>query len=595
MKETVQFESAELEVELPDDVVAQMRDFRSRIAERSLIVWGEHCSECAFPSCYSQCTYYSPRADMHCRRFENGIEAVSGAPGVDLMRITFRRWGKLEGQGPAVIAGAAAADRMERRDKLVSNLLNLRAVPRRIARGLIYRWNTFKGRAAGTPAPGSQFVVETWLDPARNTAPIPFTLTVLDKSKQSDALFQTPFEVRPGYNRWMVAAEEIARMTVLSAPFLVQIEPVGDAPNTPVLFGMTDFVIARTGEMLTAVGAKLGIKPKTAKCVVWDLDDTLWDGTLAEDGIEGLRLRPAAVDLIRTLDARGILMSVASKNDPDLALAALEHFGLRSYFLFPQVGWEPKSTSIQKIAELLDIGTDTFVFIDDQPFERGEVQSAVPDVTVIDASDVAGLADHPLFDVPATAESSRRRAMYQTEETRQSVFQASGSDYLAFLRDCQIELRVQTLDEASLERVYELTQRTNQLNFSGARYDRAELKAMIGQAGRTYVMGCRDKFGDYGIIGFAVADREKAEIESFFMSCRVQRKRVEHALFEHLRTQWDRPAQLRVRFRPTAKNAASVRLLEALGFTPDGTDFVRPGDAAFSDSDIVAVQSGAIA
>lgn len=593
MKETVQFEIPESEVELPEDVVSQMRDFRSRIAERSLIVWGEHCSECAFPSCYSQCTYYTPRADLHCRRFENGIEAVSAAAGLDLMRITFRRWGKLEGQGPAAMAGSATADRLERRNKLVSNLLNLRTLPRRIARGLIFRWNNFKARAAGAPDPGSQFVVETWLDPAKNTAPIPFTLTVLDKSKQSDTLFQKPFEVRPGYNRWLVAAEEIARMTVLTVPYLVQIEPVGDAPNTPVLFGMTDFVIGRTGEMLTAVGAKLGIKPKTAKCVVWDLDDTLWEGTLVEDGVEGLRLRPAAVDLIRTLDARGILMSVASKNDPEPALAALEHFGLRSYFLFPQIGWDPKSASLQKIAELMDIGTDTFVFIDDQPFERGEVHSNVSGVTVMDAADVAGLADHPLFDVPATAESGRRRAMYQTEETRQSVFQASGSDYLAFLRDCRIELSVQTLDEASLERVYELSQRTNQLNFSGTRYDRAELKAMIGQAGRTYVMGCRDKFGDYGIIGFAVANSEQAEIESFFMSCRVQRKRVEHALFEHMRTQWGGPAELRVRFRPTAKNAASVRLLEALGFAQDGTDFVRPGDAPFSDSDIVAVQSGA--
>jgi FkbH-like protein len=571
-----------------------MADFRSRLAARSVIVWGEHCSECAFPTCYSQCVFYTPRADLHCRRFDRGIERLSSADGLQLVQIQFRRWGKLEGQGPSQLVPLADADQREERDAWVSARLNTPGLPRRVSGGLIGRWNALKAGPRQADDAGSHFVVETWLDPARHAAPIPFTLTILDLAKAGDTLFQSPFEIRPGYGRWLVPTDDIKRMIPLDAPFLVQIEPVGDAPPVPIVFGLTDFVRAQAGQSLNAGSAGAPAKRKTAKCVVWDLDDTLWEGVLAEDGIEGLRVRPEAVELIKQLDARGILMSVASKNDPEPALAALEQFGLRDYFLFPQIGWGPKSVSVRQIAELLDIGSDTFVFIDDQPFERAEVQSGVNGITVIDSALMDGLQDHPLFDVPATAESARRRAMYQTEETRQAVFQASGSDYLQFLSDCRIELRVSHLGDASLERVFELTQRTNQLNFSGARYDRTELRAMMSEAGRTHVLSCSDKFGDYGIIGFVVADPNRAEIESFFMSCRVQRKRVENALFEYLRSAWGAPAEMRARYRATEKNAASARMLQSLGFVATGEGFVRRGDLPFAEAGIVTLRLSAV-
>src|SRR5262249_13051984 len=145
----------------------------------------------------------------------------------------------------------------------------------------------------------------------------------------------------------------------------------------------------------------------------------------------------------------------------------------------PQVGWGPKSDSLRRIAELLDIGLDTFVFVDDEPFERGEVGAALPMVTVLPESELPNLLANPLFDAPATAEGSKRRKMYQVEELRQATFASSGTDYLSFLRDCNIQLTIQSISEQHAERAYELSQRTNQLNFSGTKYARSDVAAFL--------------------------------------------------------------------------------------------------------------------
>jgi FkbH-like protein len=152
-------------------------------------------------------------------------------------------------------------------------------------------------------------------------------------------------------------------------------------------------------------------------------------------------------------------------------------------------------------------------------------------------------------------------------------------------------IEVDSLTPDNLERIYELTQRTNQLNFSGTRYERSELVAMMNVPGRAHVVRCSDRFGDYGIVGFVVADPHAAVIESFFMSCRVQRKHVEHALFGYLQNEWGYPPVMRARFRQTEKNGASVRLLESLGFVHAGDEFVRHGQSAFEDAAIVRLRT----
>src|SRR5438128_684304 len=131
------------------------------------------------------------------------------------------------------------------------------------------------------------------------------------------------------------------------------------------------------------------------KCVVWDLDNTLWEGVLLEG--DDLVLRDNVATIIETLDRRGILQSIASKNDYQQAMATLSGFGLKDYFLFPQIGWDTKAVSIGLIAKSLNRGLDTVAFIDDQAFEREEVRYSLPDVRCLDAVMLDLLLEMPVM------------------------------------------------------------------------------------------------------------------------------------------------------------------------------------------------------
>lgn len=592
---------------LPTDVLRQFRELAASVDKRSQIVWAEHCSECAFPSCYSTCAFYTPRRDLHCRRFEDGIRQ-DDVGGVQLGRIRLRKWAKLEGVGPARLIDTRQARIREAIDRSVSALITKAPLSQiTYARACRY-WNDSKSPQgpSDTDHVPDAFVVETWL--ATGPAMV-FTLTILPTGQRRKSFFQRGLTIEAAYNRIVVPRAEIAAHVDIAKPYLIQFEPVEDASGRELVLGVMEFVRFKGGQLPAAIAAKRpqagvsafpshGRQRRLAKCVVWDLDNTVWNGTLAEDGQDGLQLKPEVAAIMVELDRRGILQSVASKNDAEPALAALEVFGLRQYLLFPQVGWGPKSDSLRRIAELLDIGLDTFVFIDDEAFERGEVGAALPMVTVVAEKELPSLLSSPLFDVPATAEGSKRRAMYQLEEVRQATFASSGTDYLTFLRDCNIRLTVYALSEQHAERAYELSQRTNQLNFSGTKYARSDIVSFLQPDCResVFLLRCADKFGDYGIIGMCVLDAERGHVLSFMMSCRVQRKRVEAAFFSWLarRIAADR-AELVIAHRKTPKNGASVRMLEELGFEfrpardPEEGLYTRSAQKPFADDDVVLV------
>jgi FkbH-like protein len=585
MIETLPERAAPAEMVLPEHAIDAFAAFRERLAARSQIVWGEHCSECAYPNCYAHCAFYTPRPDMNCRRFEAGFEPVMGLDG--LHRIRFRKWGKLEGQGPASLVRTDIAERRDRRDARWSSLIGHLPAPYWAKRALAWRWNKAKASqlADSANAPNA-FAVETWAHTRQA-----FTLTILNIGPHSGALFQTRFDAGPGYGCEMVPVSMITAHVDLDAPFLVQIEPVGEAEGVEAVFGVCDFVVQTDVSDETSNAGPGPLKP--AKVMVWDLDETLWSGVLAEVGAGGVAIRPEAAAAIKLLDDRGVLQSIASKNDHDEAMAALSGFGLADYFLAPQIHWRPKSGSIGAIAKALDLGLDSLVFIDDQPFERAEVQAAHPLVRTLTHTDVAGLAAHPWFDLPVTAESRRRRALYRQEAARTDAYQSDGGDYAGFLRASGLALTVGQLEEADVERIYELSQRTNQLNFNGTKLSRTEVEALMRDKLKAcFVLRCADRFGDYGLIGFAVADLQGGVLEDFFMSCRVQRKRVEHAFFAWLSGKIAaRGARiLQVAFTPTHRNGASSEMLDTLGFTP-GMDGVRRRSAIepIAEADIVSI------
>jgi FkbH-like protein len=584
---------------LPADVRTAFLQTRAAVKHRSTIIWEEHCTECAFPSCYTSCALYTPREDYHCRRFVQGIEPVRDheSAQLHLRRIQFKRWGKLEGWGPVALKPRSIAEMVQRFDRAAAAALRP-PLPRRAIDLATARLKALRRRVAekgSAPGYGDIFLVEAW---NASRSPQPFTLTFLTAGTSQPAIVRYPVTFTPGYSRTAVSVEQIVLSIDLTQRFRVQLEPmVEGAP--PLVFGIVDFVRLTT-EAAPAASAPEGAKPR-AKCVIWDLDNTVWDGILAETGPEGVTPIPTAVATIVELDRRGILNSIASKNDPNLARKALERFGLLSYFVAPQIGWGPKSEAICQIATTLDIGMDTLVFIDDQAFERGEVQALCPGAEALPQSAIAEIVTLERFSVPVTAEGSKRRLMYQTEERRQREHVQSTLDYDAFLRTCAIKLNVQPLAQSDVRRVFELSQRTNQLNVSARRYNIEDIETLMKspEARNTYVLSCTDRFGDYGVIGFCVMNRSSGLVESFFMSCRVQRKRVEDAFFALLAS--DAAALghdvLRIAYCRTDRNGTAVAMLTELGFDyvpADGTqgEFRRATAQSFEHNQIVELSVG---
>ncbi|MFI9005601.1 HAD-IIIC family phosphatase [Actinosynnema sp. NPDC053489] len=264
------------------------------------------------------------------------------------------------------------------------------------------------------------------------------------------------------------------------------------------------------------------------KCLVWDLDDTLWDGVV----LEGDRPvpRPEAVAALEALDGRGILHAVASRGDRGVALAHLAELGLDRMFCALEVGWGAKSESVRRIAAGLNIALDDVAFTDNDAVERAEVAAALPRVRCYPAEQVGALPSLPEFQPGVvTPEARRRRESYLTERRRVEAEERFDGSAARFLASLDLELTVATATEADLERARELTVRTHQLNTTGVTFDVAELRALCASPGHEVLVArLRDRFGDYGTIGLAVVAHEgrDAVLELLLMSCRVMSRGV---------------------------------------------------------------------
>lgn len=277
-------------------------------------------------------------------------------------------------------------------------------------------------------------------------------------------------------------------------------------------------------------------KLKTVKCVVWDLDNTVWNGVLAEDH----EVTPAqgVAEVIVELDRRGILHSIASRNSHGDAVSKLEQMGILQYFLCPQIDWGNKSESIARIAKLLNVGLDTIVFVDDQPFERDQVRFAHPSVECFDVEHIGLFLAHPRFTPPViTEEASRRRQMYQAEMMRQKDEEAFSGPAEEFLAGLSMQLEISPAQESDLERAAELTARTHQLNTTGRAYSFEELRS-FGNNPEYLLLIARleDKYGSYGTIGVALAriTPHDVVIKLLLLSCRVMSRGLGMVLMIYL-------------------------------------------------------------
>ncbi len=298
-------------------------------------------------------------------------------------------------------------------------------------------------------------------------------------------------------------------------------------------------------------------KTTSIKCVVWDLDNTIWDGVLLED--EHVTLRPGIIETLETLDRRGILLSVASKNDHATAMLKLEELSLKRYFLYPQINWNTKSSSIRAIAKSLNINVDTFAFVDDQPFELEEVGFEIPEVMCINAAKSADICSMPeMMPRFITDESHQRREMYLSNIERNSAekdFVGSNEEFLATLG---MTFTITLAQEEDLRRAEELTIRTHQLNTTGYTYSYDELNAFrCSHTHKLFVAGLEDKYGTYGKIGVTLVEchQDRWIVKLLLMSCRVMSRGVGTVMMNYIMNQAQKAGvRLLAEFIPNDRN-----------------------------------------
>ena len=360
--------------------------------------------------------------------------------------------------------------------------------------------------------------------------------------------------------------------------------------------------VALAAEVQPAVARRFArclraILAPAAKCVVVDLDNTLWGGVLGDDGPEGIQLGDAhpgnsfkdVQRLLGELRRRGFLLAISSKNDEARVLDTLAHHPemvLRpGDFAAIFANWEPKAASLRRIAEALHIGLDALVFLDDNPVERAQVRAELPMVHVVELpSDPlrvpAALAEIALLDRPRLLDDDRARATMVAADAHRRQPVQSGETVSEFLAGLGMMATVGATDAMTLDRVHQLIHKTNQFNLTTRRHSMDEVARLARSPESAVVwLRLRDRFGDLGLVCVGIVrhvEGELWEVDTLLMSCRVMGRQVEHAFLHHLLSVAAKAGARRVRgvYRRSAKNGIVADLYPQLGLaevsrTPD--------------------------
>jgi FkbH-like protein len=355
------------------------------------------------------------------------------------------------------------------------------------------------------------------------------------------------------------------------------------------------------------------------KCLVLDLDNTLWGGVIGDDGIEGIQLGSgtdgeafaAFQGHIKALKDRGVILAVCSKNEEANAMAPFRdhpdmRLSLDDIAVF-RANWDNKADNIRAIAETLNIGLDSMVFLDDNPVERGLVRRYLPMVTVPELpSDPAGyldvLAAGRWFETLSFGAEDRQRADYYRDNAQRAGLQSQFRDHTDYLTSLEMAAEYGDLDSFRLPRMAQLIGKSNQFHLTGTRHGEAELRRRAdGIAGQARWYALRDRFGDNGLISvvvFAWSDGV-LDLDTWVMSCRVLARGMEEFILNDL---VDQSLQrgctaITARYVPSAKNGLVAGLYPRLGFTetaaePGGTRCFRLDLAEWSPRD-TAIRSEA--
>lgn len=328
---------------------------------------------------------------------------------------------------------------------------------------------------------------------------------------------------------------------------------------------------------------------KSKKCLILDLDNTCWGGVIGDDGLENICIgkETALAEAFTALQAyakelkeRGIMLAVCSKNDPENAKSGFTHpdsiLQFEDFTSF-KANWNPKNLNIVDIANEINIGLDSMVFIDDNPAEREIVRQNIHMVEVPDiGSDIELFIEHidknGYFEpVSISKDDLKRNAFYQTEKKRQAA-QNTFINYEDFLKSLEMKAEILPFSDLYLDRITQLTNKTNQFNLTTKRYTFGEIESIAKNKSYITLYGkMEDKFGDNGLISVVIANTEgqSATIDLWLMSCRVLKRDMEYAMLDFLVEECKKRniAKIIGNYYKTAKNSMVKELFQSFGFT----------------------------
>ena len=332
------------------------------------------------------------------------------------------------------------------------------------------------------------------------------------------------------------------------------------------------------------------------KCLVLDMDNTLWGGVLGEDGVDGIRLGgdyPGKAfsywqRALLQLEKNGVILTVCSKNNEADVIEAWQHNPnmvlKREHFSAVRINWQDKVTNLRELAAELNIGLDSMVFIDDNPTERELVRQLLPQVAVPDFPEkpyqlmpfFKQLVENYFRIYTVTSEDRAKTEQYQANALRKAD-EARFPDMESYLYSLDMELDIVPADEHNLPRIAQMTQKTNQFNLTTHRYTEADVQRFLDNGWRIYCLGVRDRFGDSGItatVFLEPVDDITVNVDSLLLSCRILGKGIEEAFFKTVLNllRLDGYRKLVAQYLPTVKNGQTADFYDRMGLTCVSTD-----------------------
>ena len=334
------------------------------------------------------------------------------------------------------------------------------------------------------------------------------------------------------------------------------------------------------------------------KCIVLDLDNTLWGGIIGEDGFNGIKLSrndsigKAFIEFqkyLLSLNERGIILAVNSRNNlEDVMQVIKEHPNMiltEKHFASMKINWNDKVSNLQEIAQELNIGLDSMLFIDDDKVNRDFVREALPEVLTIELPNDPSLYVQTLLELnefnvlKITNEDKKRGEMYSQQRDRKE-FQKSSISFEEYLKKLKIKIHIKKVDEFTIPRASQLTLKTNQFNLTTKRYQEEDIIRFSQD--KKKIVGCartEDKFGDYGITGVFIVNKNNSEewlIDTFLLSCRVIGRGVEEGILDYIINDAKKNNVKRLigNFIPTKKNKPSESFLPNFGFKKENDHWI---------------------